>query len=200
MKNFEGLIPKKIADQCKAKDAKKNMRKAEKGYNDMTANLRPGETILIINLICINLFQMYLDDFRDWKLLLYDYAYENQERLEKMFDEHDIADPKSGVIPTDDFKRILEDDGLLTYLKPDDVKDICEKHEKERDEFDYKSFLTGKKYLSKPYLMAAFAVKKKKKKQPKKGKKQKGALPSKLKDLMKKSIEIELFSSSRNTR
>ena len=42
IKNNEGLIPKKIADQCKAKDAKKNMRKAEKGYNDMTANLRQG--------------------------------------------------------------------------------------------------------------------------------------------------------------
>ncbi len=45
MKNLEGLIPKKIADQAKAKDAKKNMRKAEKGYNDMTANLRPGRLI-----------------------------------------------------------------------------------------------------------------------------------------------------------
>lgn len=43
-KNLEGLIPKKIADQNKAKDAKKNMRKAEKGYTDMTANLRPGKS------------------------------------------------------------------------------------------------------------------------------------------------------------
>ena len=42
VKNIEGLITKKIADQCKAKDAKKNIRKAEKGYNDMNANLRPG--------------------------------------------------------------------------------------------------------------------------------------------------------------
>ncbi|CAF5218022.1 unnamed protein product, partial [Rotaria magnacalcarata] len=40
-KNNEGLIPKKIADQNKAKDAKKNMRKAEKGFTEMTANLRP---------------------------------------------------------------------------------------------------------------------------------------------------------------
>jgi hypothetical protein len=43
VKNLEGLIPKKIADQCKAKDAKKNMRKSEKGYTDMTTNLRPGK-------------------------------------------------------------------------------------------------------------------------------------------------------------
>lgn len=43
VKNLEGLLPKKIADQAKAKDAKKNMRKAEKGYNDMTVNLRPGK-------------------------------------------------------------------------------------------------------------------------------------------------------------
>jgi len=67
----------------------------------------------------------------------------------------------------------------MNYLKPDDLKDICEKHEKERNEIDYKSFLTGKKYLTKPYLMAAFAGKKKKKKKPKKAKKQKQALPSK---------------------
>ncbi len=47
VKNLEGLLPKKIADQAKAKDAKKNMRKAEKGYNDMTTNLRPGKSIFI---------------------------------------------------------------------------------------------------------------------------------------------------------
>lgn len=111
--------------------------------------------------------------------MLYDYMFENQERIEKLFEELDIADPKTGVIPTDGFRKILEDEGLMTFLKPDDVKDICEKHEKERNEFDYKSFLTGKKYLTKPYLMAAFAGKKKKKKKAKKGKKQKGALPSK---------------------
>ena len=45
VKNLDGLLPKKIADQCKAKDAKKNMRKAEKGYNDMTLNLRPGRSM-----------------------------------------------------------------------------------------------------------------------------------------------------------
>jgi hypothetical protein len=128
--------------------------------------------------------------------MLYDFVYENQERLEKMFDELDVADPKTGVIPTESFKKILEDEPLLACLKPDDIKDICEKHEKERNELDYKAFLTGKKYLTKPYLMAAFAGKKKKKKKPKKGKKQKGALPSKL--LSKKKIfkiQITLFSS-----
>jgi len=51
VKNLEGLIPKKIADQAKAKDAKKNMRKADKGYTDMTANLRPGKFIFIVNFI-----------------------------------------------------------------------------------------------------------------------------------------------------
>ncbi|CAF5052690.1 unnamed protein product, partial [Rotaria socialis] len=54
--------------------------------------------------------------------------------------------------------------------------------EKERSEFDYKAFLTGKKYLTKPYLMAAFAGKKKKKKKPKRAKKQKGALPIGIQD------------------
>ena len=110
--------------------------------------------------------------------MLYDYIYENQERIEKIFEELDVTDPKTGIIPTENFTKLLETEGLLTYLKAEDVKDICEKHEKERNEFDYKSFLTGKKYLTKPYLMAAFAGKKKKKKKPKKGKKQKMPLPS----------------------
>ncbi|CAF4067248.1 unnamed protein product, partial [Rotaria magnacalcarata] len=162
-KNNEGLIPKKIADQNKAKDAKKNMRKAEKGFTEMTANLRP-------------------DEFRDWRLMLYDYVCENQERLEKMFEELDVTEQKTGVIPTDGFKKVIEDEEFLGFLKPDDLKDICEKHEKERSEFDYKAFLTGKKYLTKPYLMAAFAGKKKKKKKPKKAKKQKGALPIAIQD------------------
>jgi len=180
VKNLEGLIPKKIADQAKAKDAKKNMRKADKGYNDMTANLRPGKFIFYIQFYIQ--FYKSLDEFRDWRLMLYDYIYENQERIEKLFEELDVVDPKSGVISTDNFKKILEEEteGYLSFLKPDDIKDICEKHEKERNEFDYKAFLTGKKYLTKPYLMAAFAGKKKKKKKAKKGKKQKGALPSKL--------------------
>lgn len=104
--------------------------------------------------------------------------FENQERLEKTFEELDVAEPKTGVIPTESFQKVLDDEGLTALLKAENIKEICEKHEKERNEFDYKSFLTGKKYLTKPYLMAAFAGKKKKKKKGKKGKKQKGALPS----------------------
>lgn len=111
-------------------------------------------------------------------MVLYDYCYENQERLEKMFEELDVADPKTGVIPTENFVKIIEDEGLMTYLKPEDLKEVCDKHEKERNEFEYKPFFTGKKYLTKPYLMAAFAGKKKKKKKQKKGKKSKPLLPS----------------------
>ncbi|CAF1023931.1 unnamed protein product [Didymodactylos carnosus] len=162
-KNLEGLIPKKIADQNKAKDAKKNMRKAEKFYNDTNANLRPE-----------------MNEYRDWKLLLYDYVYEHKERIEKLFDEIDEA--KTGLITSDHFKKFLEDDGLLTLFKPDDIKDIIEKHEKERNEFDYKTFLTGKKYITKPYLMSSFEGKKKKKKKAKKGKKQKSVLPIAIQD------------------
>ncbi|CAF0882998.1 unnamed protein product [Adineta ricciae] len=163
VKNLEGLLPKKIAEQNKAKDAKKNIRKATKGYDEMTLFLRPGE-------------------FRDWKLVLYDYVYENQERLEKMFEELDVAEPKTGVISTESFQKIIEDEGLLSYIKAEDLKEICDKHEKERHEFDYKAFLTGKKYLTKPYLMAAFAGKKKKKKKQKKGKKSKPLLPIVVRD------------------
>lgn len=106
--------------------------------------------------------------------------YEHQERIEKLFEEADVADPKAGVVSSDVFRKIVEDEGLITAFSAENIKDVCEKHEKERNEFDYKAFLTGKKYLTKPYLMAAFAGKKKKKKKPKKAKKQKRAMPSKL--------------------
>lgn len=119
-----------------------------------------------------------LDEFRDWKLLLYDFMYEHRERMEKVFDELDTGETKSGLITADSFKQALESEGLLVWLRPDDVKEICEKHEKERNEIDFASFLIGKKYVAKAYLMTAFAGKKKKKKKPKNAKKQKGALPS----------------------
>jgi hypothetical protein len=121
-----------------------------------------------------------LDEFRDWKLILYDFMYENRERMEKMFEELDLSETKTGIIAVEAFQKILEDEGLTILIKAENIKEVCEKHEKERNEFDYKAFLTGKKYLTKPYLMAAFAGKKKKKKKPKKGKKQKAALPSQL--------------------
>ena len=45
-RNLEGLSPIKIADQYKVKDGKKNIRKAEKGYFDMTINLRLSKFVL----------------------------------------------------------------------------------------------------------------------------------------------------------
>ena len=128
-------------------------------------------------------------------MILYDYIYENQERIEKIFEEMDVADPKTGIIPTDSFRKLLEDEGLLTALTAENIKDVCEKHEKERNEFDYKAFLTGKKYLTKAYLMAAFAGKKKKK-NPKKGKKQKPAMPSKSHSEKKFRINFVLYLST----
>ena len=106
--------------------------------------------------------------------------YENQERYEKIFEELDIARSKTGVIPMDDFKRIVADDSFLSFLQTDDIKELCEKHEEDRNGFDYRTFLTGKKYLTKPYLMAAFAEKKSRVKKVKKAKKQKVPLPSKV--------------------
>jgi hypothetical protein len=112
--------------------------------------------------------------------MLYDYTYQNQERIEKIFEEHDIAHSKIGFVSVEDFKRIIEDEKLLAFLTLDDMNELSEKHEREPVGFDYKTFLTGKKYLTKPYLMSAFEAKKTKVTKPKKAKKQKGALPSKL--------------------
>lgn len=138
-------------------------------------------------------FFEFSEEYRDWKLILYDYVYENQERIEKLFEELDIADPKTGIVPVENFRKMLEDEGLITLLSAENIKEICEKHEKERNEFDYKTFLTGKKYLTKVYLMAAFAGKKKKKKKPKKGKKQKKVLGSKFLEFL--FVLVVLFFS-----
>jgi hypothetical protein len=124
--------------------------------------------------------------------MLYDYIYENQERIEKLFEEHDIAHSKIGFISIDDFKRIIEDENL-SFLTSDDIIDICEKHERESVGFDYKTFLTGRKYITKPYLMNTYEGKKIKANKPKKAKKKKPVLPSKLIFYEKLHIFIHVF-------
>ncbi|CAF2773868.1 unnamed protein product [Rotaria sp. Silwood2] len=141
--NREGLIPKQIAHEYRNRDVHRNLRKAEQGYHEMTANL-PA------------------DEFLDWRIILYDYIYENFERIEKLFEEFDTVEPKSGIILKDNFKKILNNENFLSFLKPYNIKDLYEKHDKSREEIDYRAFLTGTKYLAKPYLMAAYTRKKKK--------------------------------------
>ncbi|CAF0922340.1 unnamed protein product [Rotaria sp. Silwood1] len=143
--NLEGLIPKQIAHEYGNKDVQRSLRKAERGYHEMTANL-PA------------------DEFLDWRIILYDYIYENYERIEKLFQEFDMAEPKNGIILKDNFKKVLNNENFLSFLKPYNIKDLYEKHDKSREELDYRAFLTGTKYLAKPYLMTAYTRKKKKKK------------------------------------
>ncbi|CAF1196472.1 unnamed protein product [Rotaria sordida] len=142
--NFEGLSPKQIANQYRNRDVQRNLRIAERGYHEMTANLA-------------------IDEFLDWRIKLYDYIYENFECIEKQFEEFDLVEPKSGIILKDNFKKVLNNENFLSFLKPHNIKDLCEIHDKNRDEIDYRTFLTGTKYLPKSYVMATHTKKKKKK-------------------------------------
>lgn len=95
--------------------------------------------------------------------MLYDYIYEHRERIGKILESYDTSDPKTGIITTEEFKQFIEKEPYVAFLTPEHIKDICFKHEKVRNEFDYRAFLTGSKYLKKMYLMSAFDRKKKKK-------------------------------------
>jgi ankyrin repeat protein len=49
-KNSGGITPKQIADECNAKDAKKNIAPAENGYYEMNGQLRLSKLVLLSDL------------------------------------------------------------------------------------------------------------------------------------------------------
>ena len=70
VKNMEGDLPKSIAKDNKAKDAAKNIRKAEKQYAKLSRQTTESGGV-------------------NWSIRLYDYMYEHNERVGLIFSEKD---------------------------------------------------------------------------------------------------------------
>jgi hypothetical protein len=152
-KNIENQSPMKIATLWKNKDAKKNIRLAEKKrYNRKILSPKSNPD-------------------RDYKIHFYDWLQERYDRLLRRF--HQVANSKTHRITSNELKQIIAEEGF-TQITSDDLNDLIIRHETNPNEIDYQTFLSGKLFIEKSFLMQAFIqkIKKKKKKKKKKTKKQ----------------------------
>ncbi|CAF1196458.1 unnamed protein product [Rotaria sordida] len=152
-KNANNQLPIKIATIWKNKDAKTNIRLVEKKqYNRKIISSKSNPD-------------------RDYRIHLYDWLQERYDRLLRRF--HQIENINTHRITSNDFKQIIHEEGF-TQITSDDLHDLIIRHETNPNEIDYQTFLTGKLFIEKPFLMQTFIQKtnKKKKKKMKKTKKQ----------------------------
>jgi hypothetical protein len=145
-KNLAGETAKSIARDKNAKDANKNIRKAENQYSKISK--QASETSGI-----------------NWSIRLYDYMCEHRDRIHDSFQKYD--ETKSGRIQRDQFIEVLSAEGFQNLIETDEMKRHISAHEKDNGEIDYELFLLGKKYVNKQYLLASFQPKTKKKKKNK---------------------------------
>ena len=146
-KNADGYVARVLAKEEGHKEAVKECRKVEKTFGKTGKNNEP------------------------WALALYDFCYERHEQFMEMYTKFD--GDGTGTVSREDFTEGLTNMGAPL---PDDneMKKLSALHDKNHNQtVDYGDFLSGKKYVSKFYLMSAFEAKKKKKKGGK-GKKKKG--------------------------
>lgn len=146
IKNLDGDTPKSIAKDAKAKDASKNIRKAEKQYAKLTKQTTESAGV-------------------NWSIRLYDYMYEHAERMKDLFATHDPE--QTGKISNESFTEVISQEGFQNLVETDEMKKLILSHEKAKDQIDYELFLAGKKYINKQFLISSFEGKKKKKKKSK---------------------------------
>jgi ribosomal protein S30 len=150
-KNVDGQTPKLIAKERKAKDASKNIRKAEKQYAKLSKQIAGSAEGI------------------NWSIRLYDYIYEHKNRIQALFIKVDVE--QTGKIGRDEFVEMLTREGFNDLIEENELNKLIISHEKTKDLIDYELFFTGKKYLNKQYLISSFEAKKKKKKKGPKAKK-----------------------------
>ncbi len=154
VKNNDGELPKQIAKQQKAKDAMKNLRKAERQYSKLSKQTSESGGV-------------------NWSIRLYDYMYEHKERIKDIFlMQHDQE--QTGKITSESFVQVVSNEGFQNLVETEEMKKVIMAHEKAKDQIDYELFLSGKKYINKQFLISSFEGKKKKKKKGGKGGKRGG--------------------------
>ncbi len=146
VKNTEGDTPKSIAKENKAKDASKNIRKAEKQYAKLSKQTMESGGV-------------------NWSIRLYDYMYEHKDRIKDLFSLHDPE--QTGKITKEAFIEVISQEGFQNLVETEEMKKLIMAHEKTKDQIDFELFLTGKKYINKQFLITSFEGKKKKKKKSK---------------------------------
>jgi len=150
-KNAGNQLPIKIARIWKNKSAKKNIRLVEKKqYSRRIISPKSNPD-------------------RDYKIHFYDWLQERYDRLLRRF--HQVENTSTHRVTSNDFKQIITEEGFI-QITSDDLNDLIIRHETNPNEIDYQTFLSGKLFIEKPFLMQAFIPKTSKKKKTKKTKKQ----------------------------
>ena len=134
-KNADNQLPIKIAIIWKNKSAKKNIRLVNKKqyHRKITSpNSNP---------------------YRDYKIQFYDWLQERHDRLLRRF--HQVEDTSTHRISSNEFKQIISEEGF-THIISNDLNDLIIRHEMNPNEIDYRTFLSGKLFIEKSFLMKAF--------------------------------------------
>ena len=91
--------------------------------------------------------------------------YEHTERVNELFAMHD--DDRIGKVGKQAFIDVVAEEGFQNLVDTEEMQKLVMSHEKAKDQIDFELFLTGKKYISKQFLIGSFEKKKKKKKKKK---------------------------------
>ncbi|XP_076801547.1 ankyrin repeat and EF-hand domain-containing protein 1-like isoform X1 [Clavelina lepadiformis] len=153
-KNNDGFTPRLLAKEKSHKEAGKELRKAEKVFAKYS---KPGMKNPN-NPALVNLY--------DWSCERADLIKETLMKVVMTKDED--SDLKGNYVDRQDFDNVMKQ--LGAPIEDDIRKRLYEVHDKDRKGvLEVDEFLSGKKYISKTYLMSAFEGKKKKGKKGKKG-------------------------------
>nr|XP_009858292.1 ankyrin repeat and EF-hand domain-containing protein 1 [Ciona intestinalis] len=155
-KNTDGFTPRLLAKEKSHKDAGKELRKAERVF---TKYSKPGMK---------NPNDPAAVALYDWSQERVDVIREVLMNQVKSGEETEDLPGKGSYVDKQDFDIIMKKLGAPI---PDDIrKRLHDVHDKDRKGLiEVEEFLSGKKYISKTYLMSAFEGKKKKGKKGKKG-------------------------------
>uniref|UniRef100_A0ABM5GNX7 Ankyrin repeat and EF-hand domain-containing protein 1 n=1 Tax=Pogona vitticeps TaxID=103695 RepID=A0ABM5GNX7_9SAUR len=154
-KNLEKKTARQVAKDSGSKASVKEIRKIERRYAKF---LKPKPGVKNPN--------------PPWAVRLHDWSVEHQESLHDLFGAVDRGD---GTVSREDFVSIIEE--KCPFVEAEQIQTIAQAHEKTRaGGVNPEEFLTGKRYLQKPFLLSSYGPKKKKGKKGK-GKKGKFAIP-----------------------
>lgn len=138
-KNVDNHSPMKTATLHKNKEAKKAIRSVEKKNYQSNA-------------------------LRESQLHLYDWLQEHYDGILRRC--HQMEDSVTHRVSSLELRKLITDGGF-TGIGTDDFNELILRHQTNPNEVDYQTFLSGKVFIEKPFLLSAFSPKSNKKKKKK---------------------------------
>lgn len=155
LKNVDGFTPRLLAKEKSFKEASKELRKAEKLFTKYSkpeaTNPNPPDLLFFYDWVCER--EIFI----------------REALMNTIQPSDEAAEKKPPIVTQQDFLTVMK--RLQAPMSEELEKQITEAHHdpEVRGTINVDEFLSGKKYVSKAYLMSAFEKKKKKGKKGKKG-------------------------------